>query len=144
MVRTVQQPYHNRTHRRRDTFAIPCRILSLRLCAEASWHMTLTPPSLSLSRAARSSLLYISRPTIFFAPTPFKSTATIRKMSNPSKAKSEEEWRAILSPEQVRPSLSPQLVTFELPVSRKSTRAVQGAPDEGHGATRDGRVRASQ
>jgi hypothetical protein len=44
----------------------------------------------------------------------------------------------------VRPSLSSQLITFELPVSRKSTRAVQGAPDERHGATRDGRVRASQ
>ena len=104
--------------------SITCKILSLRLCAEASWHMTLTPPSLSLSRAARSSLLYISRPTIFFAPTPFKSTVTIRKMSNASKTKSEEEWRAILSPEQVRPSLPSQLVTFELPVSRKSTRAV--------------------
>jgi hypothetical protein len=65
--------------------------------------MTLTFPLLTsaiLIRAARSSLQSISRPILPSTPTPFKSVI-IRKMSDASKTKSEEEWQAILTPEQV-------------------------------------------
>lgn len=55
----------------------------------------------SLICAARPSFRYISRPTtLLFPPIPSK-LVTIRKMSNGNKAKSEEEWQAVLSPEQV-------------------------------------------
>jgi len=59
-------------------------------------------------------------------------------MSDASKAKSEEEWRAILSPEQVRPVIASH---GPITVFTQSTRVVQGAPDEGHRASWDGRVR---
>ena len=62
--------------------------------------MTLRFSSLILIRVARSSLQPISRPILPSTPTPYK-LATTRKMSDASKTKSEEEWRAILTPEQV-------------------------------------------
>jgi len=67
--------------------------------------MTLT---LSLSYLARSSFRSLSRPTLISTQTHPKLT-TIRRMSDATgnKVKSDEEWQAILSPEQVcvRPSL---------------------------------------
>ena len=66
-------------------------------------HMTMNLSSLiSIGCAARSSLRSISRPTLSIAPTPSK-LAIIRTMSDANKARSEEEWRAVLSPEQVCP-----------------------------------------
>jgi len=62
--------------------------------------MTLAFSSLILMGAARSSLPSISRPILSSAPTTPKLAIT-RKMSDASKSKSDEEWRAILTPEQV-------------------------------------------
>jgi hypothetical protein len=50
-----------------------------------------------------SLLPYIPHPTVLHRPTHFKS-AIIRKMSDASKVKSDDEWQAILTPEQVCPS----------------------------------------
>ena len=68
-------------------------------------HMTLTFSSLILIRAARSSVQSVSRP-ILSSTTPSKLAIT-RKMSDASKTKSEEEWQAVLTPEQVRLSQCP-------------------------------------
>ena len=59
-------------------------------------------------------------------------------MSDASKAKSEAEWQAILTPEQVRLYQMP--ITFRLTVT---WRTVQGASFEGHRASWNGGVRAS-
>ncbi len=70
--------------------------LAILLCV----HMTLTSSSLILTRAARSSFQSHSRSKLSSTPILFK-LAIIRKMSDTSKTKSDEEWRAILTPEQV-------------------------------------------
>jgi hypothetical protein len=82
--------------------------------ADISLHMTI-----SLSRAATWSFRrYISRPTAaFVSPTHFSSPTSFRKMSfDDSKNKTEEEWRAILTPEQVRTSLY-GVIAFFSPVA---------------------------
>jgi hypothetical protein len=53
----------------------------------------------SLSCTARSVIV-----PIYLSSRSTLESTTIRMMSDVSKAKSEEEWRAILTPEQVRPS----------------------------------------
>lgn len=63
-------------------------------------HMTLTFSSPILIRAARSSAQSIPRPILSSATIISKLSIT-RNMSDASKAKSEQEWRAILTPEQV-------------------------------------------
>ncbi|KAH9954743.1 hypothetical protein BC827DRAFT_1241262 [Russula dissimulans] len=79
------------------------------------WHsygvmalMTLTLSSLSC--LARSSFRSLSRSTLISTPTHPKLT-TVRRMSDATdtKVKSDEEWRAILSPEQVCVSVHPSV-----------------------------------
>ena len=76
--------------------SVTCCAQSGCVLADASLHMTS-----SLSSAARS-FRYIYRPTLCVFPTHVTLT-TVRRMSDASKTKSEDEWRAILTPEQVRP-----------------------------------------
>src|SRR5258707_8559168 len=101
--------------------------LAILLCV----HMTLTSSSLILTRAARSSFQSHSRSKLSSTPI-LSKLAIIRKMSDTSKTKSDEEWRAILTPEQV--CLSQGLSHPGTP-SHASEHAVQGAPLEGHRAT---------
>lgn len=102
--------------------------------AEYIVHMTLTFSSLILIRSLQS----ISRPILSSAPTSSNLSIT-RKMSDASKTKSENEWQAILTPEQVCLNAH-QIRGFRLIASG---RTVQGASFEGHRASWYRGVRAS-
>ena len=64
-------------------------------------HMTML--TLSFSRAARLPYKYLLCRPVSFVPSPSSRLLAIRTMSNANQAKSEDEWRAILTPEQVHP-----------------------------------------
>lgn len=63
---------------------------------------------------------------------------TPQAMSDPSKSKSESEWRAILSPEQVRTAAHLHFNVRTDDITRPD--AVQDPPAEGHGARGYGQV----
>lgn len=92
-------------------------------------HMTSGLPS--LINVARSSSRSITRPILSITPTTSIKLLTIRKMSDSNKGKSEEEWRAVLSPEQV---CSPHRIREWTRAYMRACVLVQGAPFEGHRA----------
>jgi hypothetical protein len=105
-------------------------------------HMTSGLPSL-INVARRSSSRSISRPILSITPTTSIKFLTIRKMSDAIKGKSEEEWRAVLSPEQVR-SLQCAPITSRMDslAYMRACMIVQGAAVEGYRARLYGGVRA--